>query len=89
MAELGLVCKLPGNHAYIPATVERFDFPSRLNRQLKLRAPNLVWCGDIPFVTAQGRWRYLAVVLDVSRVGLLAGHSPLDPMPTGLPRRWK
>jgi putative transposase len=31
MAELGLICKQPGNHAYKQATVERVDIPNRLN----------------------------------------------------------
>jgi putative transposase len=65
MAELGLICKQPGNHAYKQATVERVDIPNRLNRQFTVEAPNRVWCGDITFVWAQGRWHYLAVVLDL------------------------
>ena len=65
MAELGLICKQPGNHAYKQATVERVDIPNRLNRQFDVDAPNRVWCGDITFVWAQGRWHYLAVVLDL------------------------
>ena len=28
-------------------------------------APNQVWCGDITYIWAQGRWYYLAVVLDL------------------------
>ena len=65
MAELGLICKQPGNHAYKQATVERVDIPNRLNRQFNVEAPNRVWCGDITFVWAQGRWHYLAVVMDL------------------------
>jgi putative transposase len=65
MAELGLICKQPGNHAYKQATVERVDIPNRLNRQFDVEAPNRVWCGDITFIWAQGRWHYLAVVLDL------------------------
>jgi transposase InsO family protein len=65
MAELGLICKQPGNHAYKQATVERVDVPNRLNRQFDVEAPNRVWCGDITFVWAQGRWHYLAAVLDL------------------------
>jgi putative transposase len=28
-------------------------------------APNQVWCGDITYIWAQGKWNYLAVVLDL------------------------
>ena len=65
MGELGLICKQPGGHAYKQATVERVDIPNRLNRQFAVNAPNQVWCGDITYVWAQGRWYYLAAVLDL------------------------
>ncbi|MGF6201738.1 transposase InsO family protein [Pseudomonas laurylsulfatiphila] len=28
-------------------------------------APNQIWCGDITYIWAQGKWHYLAVVLDL------------------------
>ncbi|KPY09685.1 hypothetical protein ALO61_200039 [Pseudomonas savastanoi pv. nerii] len=28
-------------------------------------APDHVWCGDITYIWAQGKWQYLAVVLDL------------------------
>ncbi len=65
MEELGLICKQPGSHAYKQATVERIDIPNRLNRQFAVEGPNQVWCGDITYVWAQGRWHYLAAVLDL------------------------
>ncbi|MCO2078972.1 IS3 family transposase [Pseudomonas aeruginosa] len=65
MRELGLVCKQPGSHAYKQATVERPDIPNRLNREFATGHPNQVWCGDITYVWAQGRWHYLAAVLDL------------------------
>lgn len=65
MEELGLICKQPGSHAYKQATVERIDIPNHLNRQFEVDAPNQVWCGDITYVWAQGRWHYLAAVLDL------------------------
>jgi putative transposase len=65
MAELGLICKQPGKHAYKQATVERVDIPHRLDRQFDVAAPNRVWCGDITYVWAQGGWHYLAVVMDL------------------------
>lgn len=65
MRELGLVSKQPGSHAYKQATVERPDIPNRLNREFATEHPNQVWCGDITYVWAQGRWPYLAAVLDL------------------------
>ncbi len=65
MRELGLVSKQPGSHVYKQATVERPDIPNRLNREFATEHPNQVWCGDITYVWAQGRWHYLAVVLDL------------------------
>ncbi|HCK5608300.1 IS3 family transposase [Pseudomonas aeruginosa] len=65
MRELGLVSKQPGSHAYKQATVERPDIPNRLNREFAVQRPNQVWCGDITYIWAQGRWHYLATVLDL------------------------
>ncbi|HIE2394333.1 TPA: IS3-like element IS222 family transposase [Pseudomonas aeruginosa] len=65
MRELGLVSKQPGSHAYKQATVERPDIPNRLNREFATEHPNQVWCGDITYVWAPGRWHYLAAVLDL------------------------
>ncbi|AGE28535.1 putative integrase [Pseudomonas poae RE*1-1-14] len=63
--ELELVSKQPGSHAYKRATVERLDIPNTLNREFDVPAPNQVWCGDITYIWAQGKWHYLAVVLDL------------------------
>ncbi len=65
MRELALVSKQPGSHAYKRATVERPDIPNILNREFEVPAPNQVWCGDITYIWAQGKWHYLAVVLDL------------------------
>ena len=65
MAEQGLISKQPGAHAYKQATVERPDIPNLLNREFEVSAPNQVWCGDITYLWVQGRWHYLAVVLDL------------------------
>ena len=65
MREAGLICKQPGPHAYKQATVERPDIPNVLDRQFDVEATNQAWCGDITYVWAQGRWYYLAVVLDL------------------------
>ncbi|WP_155951563.1 MULTISPECIES: IS3 family transposase [unclassified Pseudomonas] len=65
MKEQGLISKQPGSHAYKKATVERPDIPNVLDRQFTVATPNTVWCGDITYIWAQGRWNYLAVVLDL------------------------
>ncbi|WP_455885703.1 IS3 family transposase [Pseudomonas spelaei] len=65
MRELELVSKQPGSHAYKKATVERPDIPNILNREFDVPAPDHVWCGDITYIWAQGKWQYLAVVLDL------------------------
>jgi len=65
MKEQGLISKQPGSHAYKKSTVERPDIPNTLDRQFTVAAPNRVWCGDITYIWAQGKWSYLAVVLDL------------------------
>ena len=65
MRELELVSKQPGSHAYKRAKVERLDIPNTLNREFDVPAPNQVWYGDITYIWAQGKWHYLAVVLDL------------------------
>lgn len=65
MREMRLVSKQPGPSPYKKATVERPDIPNVLNREFAVAAPNGVWCGDITYIWAQGRWHYLAVILDL------------------------
>ncbi|KOP59096.1 transposase [Pseudomonas coronafaciens pv. porri] len=65
MRELGLISKQPGSHTYKHATEERPDIPNILNREFDVPAPNQVWCGDITYIWAQGKWHYLAVVMDL------------------------
>jgi putative transposase len=67
MREVGLISKQPGQHRYKKATEERVDIPNRLNREFDVLKPDTVWCGDITYIWAQGRWHYLAVVLDLCR----------------------
>ncbi|WP_085985636.1 IS3 family transposase [Pseudomonas luteola] len=65
MSEMKLISKQPGSHAYKKTTVERPDIPNVLDREFTVSAPNEVWCGDITYVWAQGRWHYVAVVIDL------------------------
>ncbi len=65
MRELDLVSKQLGSHAYKRATVERLDIPNILNRKFDVLAHNQVWCGNITYIWAQGKWHYVAVVLDL------------------------
>ena len=65
MKELNLVSKQPGPHAYKRATVERLDIPNTLKRMFDVEVPNRVWCGDITYIWVGGRWRYVAVVIDL------------------------
>ena len=67
MREAGLISKQPGPHRYKQATVERVDIPNQLNREFDVSGPDKVWCGDITYIWAEGRWHYLAVVLDFYR----------------------
>lgn len=65
MRELGLISRQPGSHSYKKATVERPDIQNILNQKFDVPAPNQVWCGDITYIWAQGKWHYLAVVMDL------------------------
>lgn len=66
MRELDLVSKQAGSHTYRKATVERPDNPNILNREFDVQESNQVWRGDITYIWAQGKWHYLAVVLDLT-----------------------
>ncbi|CAI8883505.1 transposase [Pseudomonas jessenii] len=65
MRELGLISKQPGSHSYKKATVERPDIQNILKQKFDVPAPNQVWRGDITYIWAQGKWHYLAVVMDL------------------------
>lgn len=65
MREMNLISKQPGAHAYKKATVERPDISNVLDREFSLASPNKVWCGDLTYVWAEGRWHYLAAVIDL------------------------
>lgn len=63
--EDGLASKKADAHRYQVARSERPDIPNLLTRKFDVPRPNLVWCGDIAYVCAAGRWYYLAAVLDL------------------------
>ena len=65
MKDAGLVSKQPGAHRYQVARCELPDIPNLLAREFDVQQPNQVWCGDITYVWAVGRWYYLAAVLDL------------------------
>ncbi len=65
MCETNLISKQPGSHAYKKATVERPDIPNVLDRGFSVASPDKVWCGDITYVWAEGRWHYLVAVIDL------------------------
>ena len=65
MKEAKLESKQPKPAAYKTAKTERPDIPNHLDRKFEVERPNQVWCGDITYVGSQGRWVYLAVVLDL------------------------
>ena len=65
MREMNLISKQPGSHAYKKATVERPDIPNVFDREFSVAFPNKVWCGDITYIWAEGRWHYLAAVIDL------------------------
>ena len=67
MKEAGLVSKQPGSHKYKTALDERLEIPNTLNREFSVVRPNAVWCGDITYIWAGGRWVYLAVIIDLYR----------------------
>ena len=66
MKEANLCSKQPG-HRYKKTGDEQPDIPNHLNREFSVSGPNEVWCGDITYIWAEGRWHYLAVVLDLYR----------------------
>lgn len=79
MRELDLVSKQPGSHAYKRATEERLDIPNSLNREFDVPVPNQVLCGDITYIWAQGKWHYLAVVLDMCTRRIVGWALPEKP----------
>lgn len=77
--EMNLISKQPGSHAYKKATEERPDIPNVLNPGFTVASSNKVWCGDITYVWAGGRWHYLAAVIDLCARRVVAWA--FSPMP--------
>ena len=63
MREMNLISKQPSSHAYKKATVELTDIPNVLDGGISVPSPDKVWCGDIMYVGAEGRWHYQAAVI--------------------------
>lgn len=79
MREANLVSRQPRRAPYKPARQEKPDVPNRLDREFAVAQPNQVWCGDITYLWAGGRWCYLAVVMDLFArrvVGWAVSDSP-------------
>lgn len=79
MKEAKIVSKQPGAHKYKTALDERLEIPNILSREFNVTRPNTVWCGDITYIWAGGRWVYLAVILDLYRrriVGWSMSNNP-------------
>lgn len=57
MKEMALVNKQP--------KLKRLDIPNTLNRAFDVKMPNQVWCGDITYIWAGGRWRYVAAIIEL------------------------
>ena len=65
MREANLVSRQPRRAPYKHAQQEKPDVPNRLDREFAVEQPDKVWCGDITYLWADGRWCYLAVVMDL------------------------
>jgi len=65
MKEAKIISKQAGTHKYKTALDERLEIPNTLDREFSVIRPNTVWCKDITYTWAAGRWVYLALILDL------------------------
>lgn len=65
MRGMSLISKQPGSHAQKKANEKRPDIPDVLDWEFVVVSPNEVWCGDITYVWAEGRWHYPAAGIDL------------------------
>lgn len=71
-------CQMP-KHAYKRGGDERPDIPNHLQRQFLVAKTDNVWCGDVTYIWAGGRWAYLAIVIDLYArkvIGWAMSYSP-------------
>lgn len=65
MRETGIESRQRRPHKYKSSGVEALVAPHLLKREFDVKAPNAVWCGDVTYIRAQGRWLYFAAVIDL------------------------
>jgi len=79
MVEVGLRSTQWRRHHYRRALQESLIAPNTLARSFAVSKRNQVWCGDVTYLWAGGRWIYLAVVMDLYArriVGWALSHLP-------------
>ena len=64
MKEMGLASRQLVPHKYKKAVVEQVHIPNTFAREFAVTAPNKFWSGDITYIWAGSRWRYMAVLID-------------------------